>query len=304
VIGVVSAIVAVGLYIVNTLTSPKHLDSFGQYYFTPFELGIPAEEVVFAPLYGDHEVNGWYIPRANATSTIIISPGFRMTRSDVLGLCGHLWKAGHNILAFEYYGHGTVVGKPVTLGYREINDFLGAVNYARARAPHTRLGVVGYSMGAAVSIIGSARAPEVEALVVDSAFATHRRVVEYGVRRVLHLPFIIFAWTTDFLLWLRAGYRFRQVEPLRDIARIAPRPIMIIQGMKDSIVNPQDGVLLYEVAGEPKELWILPGVDHVGAYFDDRIEYTRRIVSFFDLYLLQQSEGAAPNEQGRAVAEK
>ncbi|WP_189361609.1 hypothetical protein [Thermogemmatispora tikiterensis] len=50
------------------------------------------------------------------------------------------WQAGHSVLAFEYYGHGEPVGVSVTLGYRELNDFLGAVAYARAPAPQARLG--------------------------------------------------------------------------------------------------------------------------------------------------------------------
>ncbi len=288
-LGIAGAIAGVGIYIVNTLTRPKRLATFASYTFSPFELGLPAEEVTFAPLYGDHAVNGWYIPFPDATTTIIVSPGYRGSRSDVLGLCALLWRAGHNILVFEYYGHGMVVGQSLTLGYREINDFLGAVAYARQRAPQAHLGAVGYSMGAAVSIIGCARAPEIEALVADSAFATHRRVIEYAVRRTLHLPFILFEWVTDALLWLRAGYHFHQVEPLRDIARIAPRPILLIHGLKDSIVDPNDAPLLYQAAGEPKELWLFPGTEHCGAYFEDRVAYTDKVIKFFATYLKKSS---------------
>ncbi len=140
-------------------------------------------------------------------------------------------------------------------------------------------------MGAAVAIMASARAQEVEAIVADSAFATHRSVLAYAVRRTLHLPFIIFDWMTDLLLWLRAGYHFDQVEPLRDIGRLAPRPILIIHGMKDTIVDPKDASLLYEAAGDPKELWLLPNVEHCGAYFEDRAVYVNKMVEFFDLHL-------------------
>jgi fermentation-respiration switch protein FrsA (DUF1100 family) len=285
-IGVLGIIVAVALYIVETLIRPKRLTSaLEAYTFSPFELGLPAEEIAFAPLYGDHQVSGWYVSHPQAPTTIIVCPGYRGRRSDVLGTCDQLWRAGHNVLGFEYYGHGTVVGKPITLGYREINDFLGAIAYARERAPQTRIGAVGYSMGAAVAIMASARAQEVEAIVADSAFATHRSVVAYAVHRTLHLPFIIFDWTTDLLLWLRAGYRFNQVEPLRDIGRLAPRPILIIHGMKDTIVDPKDASLLYEAAGDPKELWLLPNVEHCGAYFEDRAVYVNKMVEFFDLHL-------------------
>jgi uncharacterized protein len=280
--GLLSIGIGVGMYIVETLTHPKKSTLFAEYTFSPFELGLPAEEVSFAPLYGEHKVSGWYVPAAEATTTIILSPGYREGRSDMLGMGAMLWRAGYNVLLFEYYGHGTVVGKSVTLGYREINDFLGAVIYAKQHAPQTRLGAVGYSMGAAVSIMGCARTTEVEALVADSAFATHRSVIDYAVRRQLHLPFALFDWITDGILWLRAGYRLHQVEPLRDIGRLAPRPILIIHGLKDSIVDPRDAPLLFAAAGEPKELWLLPGVDHCGAYFADRVAYTKRVIDFFD----------------------
>lgn len=285
-IGVLGIIFAVALYIVETLIRPKRQTNvLEQYTFSPFELGLPAEEITFAPLYGEYQVSGWYVSQPQATTTIIVCPGYRGRRSDVLGTCYHLWRAGHNVLGFEYYGHGTVVGKPITLGYREINDFLGAIAYARLRAPQTRIGAVGYSMGAAVAIMAGARASEVEAIVADSSFATHRSVVAYAVRRTLHLPFIIFDWTTDLLLWLRAGYHFNQVEPLRDIARLAPRPILIIHGLKDTIVDPKDATLLYEAAGDPKELWLLPDAEHCGAYFEDRAVYVNKMVEFFDLHL-------------------
>ncbi len=285
-VGILGVIFVVALHIVDTLTRPKRLSTFIDLYtFSPFELNLPAEEVAFPPQYGDHLVSGWYIPHTQATTTIIICPGYRGRRSDVLGVCGQLWNAGHNVLVFEYYGHGSIVGKPVTLGYREINDFLGAVTYAKQRAPHTRLGAIGYSMGGAVSIMGCARTTDVEALVADSAFATHKSAIEYTVHRTLHMPFALFDRITDLLLWWKAGYRSNQVEPLRDINRLAPRPVLIIHGLKDSIVDPHDASLLYMAAGDPKELWLLPDTEHCGAYFADRVAYIERIVSFFDLYL-------------------
>ena len=125
--GITIAAVFLGLafFIVNTLIHPKRNDHFIP--LTPFVLDFPAEEVTFPPLHGNHLVRGLYIPRHDATTTILVSPGYRRTFLDVLGMCKHLWAAGHTVLVFEYYGHGTIVGVPITLGYREVNDFLGAV---------------------------------------------------------------------------------------------------------------------------------------------------------------------------------
>src|SRR5258707_13415523 len=282
IIGILGLLFALAVYVVESLIRPKKYNVFDLYTFSPYELDIPAEAVVFPSLDGSHKVSGWYIPRLGATSSILVCPGYRSSVADTLGISAHLWKAGHNILAFEYYGHGTEVGIPVTLGYREINDFLGAVAYAKERAPQTRLGVLAYSMGASTAIMGCAQSTDIEALVLDSPFASHWGVVEYNVHRVFPLPAAPFVWLADQLMWWRAKYHFHQVEPLRDISKISPRPVLLIQGGKDSIVDPHDGNLLFKAAGEPKELWFLPEVDHCGAYFADRYAYAKKVTDFLD----------------------
>ena len=284
-VGIVGIVFAGAIFVVESLTRPKKHTPFDTYTFSPYELGLPAETAVFPSLQGDHKVTGWYIPCPGATTTILVCPGYRSRMAETLGIAAHLWKAGHTILVFEYYGHGIEVGTPVTLGYREINDFLGALAYAKERAPQNRIGALGYSMGASVAIMACARNTDVEALVVDSAFATHLGVVDYNFRRAFHLPSAPIAWVADYLMWWRAGYRFHQVEPLRDIARISPRPILIIHGEKDSVVDPKDATLLYEAAREPKEIWLLPNADHCGAYFEDRSAYVKKVTDFFDLHL-------------------
>ncbi len=290
--GLIAVPVGMALYIVMTITRPKKRDVFIP--VTPFVLDLPAEEVQFPSLSGSHHVSGLLILRQGAATTIIVCPGYRRTYRDVLGMCKHLWLAGHNVLVFEYFGHGAIVGASVSLGYREINDFLGAVAYAKQRLPQTRLGALGYSMGAAVAIMGSAQTPEIEALVADSAFATHWSAVEVAVHRTLRFSPLLPAWTisllrwvTDHLLWWCAGYHFHQVEPVRDIGRIAPRPILLIHGEKDEIVHPDDAKRLYQAANAPKELWLIPDTEHIKGYFTDSRAYTSRILDFFDRALRQ-----------------
>jgi uncharacterized protein len=297
-LGAFSVLCGVAIYLVETLIRPQKPSAFSGYTFTPFELDLPAESVAFPPRSGKHKVSGWFIPHPGATTTILVCPGYRSSKSDMLGISNFLWKAGHNILIFEYYGHGREGGAPVTLGYREMEDFMGAVEYAKSRAPETCLGVMAYSMGAAIAVMCSARNRDVKAIVADSAFATHTSVVDYNVRRALHMPSLPFAWLADYLLGWRAGYHFRQVEPLRDIANIAPRPILLIHGGKDTIVNPHDASLLYAAAQEPKELWIVPSADHCGAYFVDRPLYVKKVTAFFEKYLKEQPASSLLGQTG------
>jgi fermentation-respiration switch protein FrsA (DUF1100 family) len=292
-LGVFGLLLTVALFIVEFLIHPKRKLARDLYTLSPYEFDLPAEAVMFPPRQGDYLITGWYIPYPDATTTILVCPGYRSRAADVLAICSHLWKAGHNVLVFEYYGHGMPVGTAVTLGYCEVNDFLGAVAYVKERAPQTSLGVLAYSMGAAVAIMCSAWHPEVEALVADSAFATHRSVIDYYLRRVLPLPAVPLLWLADALLWWRAGYHFRQVEPLRDIAAMSPRPVLIIHGQQDSVVDPRDAQRLYAAAQEPKELWLLPNADHCGAYFADRQAYVAKIDAFFHHSLARAPQRSA-----------
>ena len=47
------------------------------------------------------------------------------------------------------------------------------------------------------------------------------------------------------------------------------------------MTDPRDSQALYDAAGEPKELWISPGVEHCGTYFVDRAYYCARVGTFF-----------------------
>ncbi|WP_376794428.1 MMPL family transporter [Thermogemmatispora sp.] len=290
--------------IVSRLTRPKKRREFVP--LNPFVLDLPAEEVYFPPRGGTdtYQVRGLYISCPQASTVILVCPGYRRALTDVLGVCKHLWQAGHSVLAFECYGHGELVGIPVTLGYREVNDFLGAIDYARRRAPDARLGALGYSMGAAISIMGSAQAPEVEALVADSAFATQWSAVELAVHRTLrfsaHLPawmLGLLRWVTDHLLWLRAGYHFHQVEPVRVIGQIAPRPILLIHGEDDTIVDPRDAMHLYQAAYAPKTLWLIPHTEHIQGFLTDSRAYASKVLGFFDRTLRQAPSMASSAAQ-------
>ncbi len=310
-ISIILVFVGLALSIVNTLIHPQRKEHFIT--LSPFDLDLPAEEVSFPSFHGTHLVRGIYIARQDATTTILISPDYRRTFTDALSMCKHLWVAGHNILAFEYYGHGTDVGTIVTLGYREINDFLGAVSYAKQRAPEARIGALGYSMGGAISIMGSARTPEVLAVVADSAFAAQWNVVEMAVRRSLRLSpnrftraMKVLRQITDLILVWRAGYHFHQVEPRRDIAQLAPRPVLLIHGLDDTVVHPGDSVQLYEAAGKPRAIWQVAGADHIKAYVTDPVMYTTRVTAFFDRYLRQSAPllSAAPAYQEQVQGEE
>ena len=87
-IGILGLLLAGALYVVEIITRPKKLNSFDSYAFSPYELDLPAEAVTFTPLHGNHKDSGYYIPYPEATSTILVCPGFRSRMaSRILPCC-------------------------------------------------------------------------------------------------------------------------------------------------------------------------------------------------------------------------
>ncbi len=281
--GFLSISIAIALYVVDALTKASRLNAFDNYTFTPYELEVVSEDVAI-PVNGNSPLSGWWLPRPESTRVAVVCYGYRNRKWEMLGIGAALWRRSYNVLLFDYHGHGAHAGTRVTLGYRERDDALAAIDFAYQRVPGARLGVIGFSMGGAIAIMAAARDPRILAVVADSSFAAQRNPVRKRVHRSLHLsragsPLLFLA---DQFLYRLLGYHFRDVEPIRDIKNLGQRSILLIHGTEDSIVDYHDSEALYDAAPGPKELWLVPHVDHCGAYFLDRLAYVERVYSFFE----------------------
>ncbi|GAC1363904.1 MAG: alpha/beta hydrolase [Herpetosiphon sp.] len=249
--------------------------------FTPTECGVPFEVVRFRTDDGI-ELCGWWLVQPHATRVLIGCTGHLGTKDELLGIGSGLWRAGNAVLLFDFRNRGESEVAPMSLAFREQDDLLAAVAYAKQRmggaAP--QIGVIGYSMGGAVALLAAARTPAIGAVVADSAFATMRGVLQAAyVRR--HLPAQPFLLLADFITRRRYGYPFNAVRPLDVVDKISPRPLLLIHAAGDPIISVDDAQRLFTAAGEPKALWIAPAREHCGAYFADRSGYVERVASFF-----------------------
>lgn len=282
---VAAASAGLGYYVARVLTDPKRPTPMDEYVMTPFETGVHSEDVRIPTDQEDRTLDGWWFARPETDRVILGLTGYRGAKSELIGIGSALWRAGFNVLLFDYHGHGSGRGAPVTLAYREVHDVYAALNYALRRVPGARVGVIGFSMGASLAILASASRPEIRAVVADSPFATHAGVVSHNIARTIRLPGEPFMPVTDYFLARRAGYRSRDVEPLRVVGQIAPRPLLLIHGADDRTIPVQNSKRLYAAAGAPKELWLAEGADHCGAYFLDRQAYCQRVTAFFERHL-------------------
>ena len=152
-------------------------------FVTPWELGVPYEDVSFHTKDG-LLLGGWWLPAPGAKRTVITLHGHRGARHHCVGIGAALWRRGANVLLFDNRGRGSSEGKLMSLGHFETLDALAAIGYALSRAPEVPLGLIGYSMSAA-------RDKRVGAVVADSPFASERELVRALLKKhigPLHFP--------------------------------------------------------------------------------------------------------------------
>jgi alpha-beta hydrolase superfamily lysophospholipase len=283
-LGAVGGALGAAWYVAARVSPEPRRTIYDAYTFTPWELGVPFEPVSFQSADG-LRLTGWWMPSPNARGVVVGSHGHGGRKDELLGIGTQSWRAGYSVLLFDFRGRGESDPWPQTLISREVDDLRAAMAFARGREPGVRLGLIGFSMGAAVSLLAAADEPAVAAVVADSAFTSGRDVVAHAVRSVLRVPPEVLVLAADEVVHRRHGYRFSSARPVDAVARLAPRPVFVIHGSADTTVPVEHARRLCEAAGEPRQLWVVEGAEHCGAYFADRAAYCRRVIGFFDQYL-------------------
>ncbi len=144
-------------------------------------------------------------------------------------------------------------------------------------------------MGASIVLLYTAQNPEIKAVVADSAFSSMRDTVETSIAFFTGLPPFPFAPMIVFFAERETGYSIDEVAAVDHIGTISPRPVFLMQGGADTIISTDSGQRLYDAAGEPKELWFDPDLEHVQFVTEYPSEFEQRVVEFFDQYLLSDS---------------
>src|SRR5437588_10907388 len=256
---------------------PEWLDDFT---FTPFEFQADYEDVDLVTA-DDMAFGAWFFRQTGSPQVIVISPGHKGRRQDVLGIAVALWRKGFNVVCYSTRGMPSSDRVTITMGVREVQELAAAIAFARRRVKDARIGLLGYSMGAVVSLLGGAGEPGVMALVLDSPFSDLRQLLNETVRRLSLMPGQPFvALASVWLMW-RAGCRISECSPISVLSALEPRPLFFIHGGADEVVPVHHSRRLYDAYRGAREIWIVQGAPHTGAYFADRGLYVERVAGFF-----------------------
>ncbi|MDR0717267.1 MAG: alpha/beta fold hydrolase [Azoarcus sp.] len=229
--------------------------------------GLSFEEVYFTSKDGTR-LHGWFIPAVGETRGVVL---------HVHGNGGHvsfnldpvLWLPAEHyaVFMFDYRGYG-LSGNETPNPQALMEDTRAAIAYLKNRqdVDASRLLIFAQSLGGnnAIAALAHGGFDGIAGVVLDSTFYSYKTIAND------RFPGGGILVSDDY-----SANRF--------IQRLAPIPLLLLHGDKDEIVPVEHSRKLFEAAGEPKQLIIIPGAVHLEALF--RPEIRGKMLEFFDACL-------------------
>jgi dipeptidyl aminopeptidase/acylaminoacyl peptidase len=228
------------------------------------------------------QLRAWYYPSQNGAALVAFD-GPRGALGNRLPPLAFLVEAGYGALQIDSRACARPQETPVTLGGDEIYDAKAGVDFLLSQPEVDVVGAYGFSMGGVTVIRAAARYPEIAAVVAEGGyFNLGLDFVEPG--RSKPLPEKLLLYTIAGAFWLTSRCNPWELSPVEDLPRISPRPVLLIYGEREIAAG--RGRLQFEAARQPKELWVVPDGGHGANHAVATQEYERRVLAFFDRYLL------------------
>ena len=187
----------------------------------------------------------------------------------------------YDVITFDFRGHGESTGL-FTWTANETQDLRLIIDYAKKHG-YKKIGIIGFSLGAAITLIESSQSRDIDSLISVSS------------------PYDF--WKIDYHFWeeemfndlklnlgpkgkgkgIKPGNPFlKKIRPINIVHKISPIPILFIHGKDDWLIKPKHSEKLFEKSRQPKEIKIIEKAGHAEMIFDSfPEEFIRICINWF-----------------------
>jgi len=216
---------------------------------TPAEVGLNYDEVWF-DTKDEVPIHGWLIPGQANRPLVIFFHGNATNISHFVDMLRYINEMGFSTFIFDYRGFGKSHGQLICEEDLYI-DGRSAIDYLRSKGwQPSQMIFYGHSMGTAVAVQMGLENPPA-AVVLESPFTSMSEI----------------AWHTAPVTYALIGWWAIDAEfdNLNKIQYLSV-PVVIFQGAKDKIVSPRMAQRLYNLAREPKAIYLFPEGGHTNLF--------------------------------------
>ena len=283
-LGVVSEKNAAKLAKLSTYKGSPHQKAAARAY--KYANKMPNEDVYIQSFDG-LKLHGKIFPCPEGGKKFIL--GIHGCRSNALNEFGPFMKFyhenGYNMLLPDDRAHGESEGKYIGFGNL---DRLDCIKWAECLVERygedCEIILHGVSMGGAavLSASGEKLPPQVKGIISDSAFSSVFDQFTKSMRQIFDMPPFPFVPLCSLMCNFKAGYNFRDNSPL-ELVKKAKVPILFVQGLADTVVEPEMAEKLYEACPARKRMLRIPDSGHAQSIGVDPVGYKAAIKEFFGI---------------------
>lgn len=275
---------AAAAYLARMMIAPQRQGQWA----TPDDFGLKYEDVQF-PAQDGLRVSGWFIPSADNSDTkkasIILVHSWQWNRLgyaakglfanvsgsmqiELLSLAQALHNEGYHVLTFDLRNHGqSAAAHPVTFGQSEAKDLLGALNYldTRDNVDHSRIGVIGFSMGANAALFAMPQTNQMKAIVAvqPTTPAVFSQRLTTDLLGIFGPPIRILV---EIIYRLFGGPRMAGIVPAFAARGAGETPVLFVQGAGDNWGSLDDVTQMAEMTPRAQELLFVSSAHRFEGY--------------------------------------
>ena len=250
-------------------------------------LNQQATEELCIESFDNLKLRGILLKGNNSKNCVICIHGYTSCGiNDFCSISKFYHKHNFNVIIVDDRNHGKSDGKYTGFGVLDRFDALKWIEYAVQRfGPDVNIFLHGISMGGATVLMTSGLdlPKNVKAIISDCGFTSVYDVFSHVLKRDYHIPKFPIMNLTELMTKKKAGYGFRDVNTLDEVAKTKV-PILFIHGDIDDFVPVWMSEQNYEACNSEKELLLVKGADHAEAYYVDTSAYENAIKKMIDRY--------------------
>ena len=225
---------------------------------TPSAYGFYYDEVILTS--NDEHLYGWHVRPDGPNDQMPLGLVYYLY-GNAQNMSAHfrsvawLVQQGWQVFTLDYRGYGRSTGDPGFSGiHRDAHVGLEWVT-AKAEEWELPLIVLGQSLGASTAITMLAQADDraIDALILDSPFAGHRRIV----REKMQINWLTWLFAMPASLTVPDRY-----SPIRYMSKLPQIPILILHGCADRVIPCEHSRSLADATDRRVTFWKDPAADH------------------------------------------